>query len=70
VKRVRVPRHPADFHRPIGYGAVSGGPSNLDRVRGYVDRQEEHHRRVAFQDEFRDFLNQHGVAFDERYVWD
>jgi hypothetical protein len=25
---------------------------------------------VSYQDEFRAFLEKHGVAFDERYVWD
>ena len=36
----------------------------------YVEGQEEHHRTVTFQEEYRDFLKKHGVEFDERYVWD
>ena len=31
---------------------------------------EEHHRKTTFQDEFRAFLQKHGMAWDERYVWD
>jgi uncharacterized LabA/DUF88 family protein len=29
-----------------------------------------HHRVVSFQDEFRKLLEAHGIAYDERYVWD
>ena len=53
-----------------GYGAFSIGADGLDALRQYIDRQEAHHRRHTFQDEYRHFLKQHGVDHDERYVWD
>lgn len=53
-----------------GYGVFSVGPSDLDALLAYIDRQEEHHRTRTFQDEYRMFLTKYGVAFDERYVWD
>jgi putative transposase len=53
-----------------GYGAFSVGQSELDRVRAYIAGQEEHHRTKSFQDEFRAFLTEYGVEYDERYVWD
>ena len=53
-----------------GYGAFSVSHSNVARVRDYILRQEEHHRKVDFRYEFRKFLNRHGIEFDERYVWD
>jgi len=59
-----------NFHWQNGYGAFSVSPSGEARVRTYILNQEEHHRRVTFQDEFRAFLCRHGVTFDERYVWD
>jgi REP element-mobilizing transposase RayT len=52
-----------------GYGAFSVSPSQVESVRRYIERQETHHRRVSFQDEFRRLLAKHGVEFDERYVW-
>jgi putative transposase len=58
------------FYWQSGYGAFSVSPSNEEAVVAYIARQEEHHRRVTFQDEFRQFLHKHGIAFDERYVWD
>ena len=39
-------------------------------VRRYIVRQEEHHRQVSFQDEFRLLLSKYNIDFDERYVWD
>ncbi len=53
-----------------GYAAFSVSESNVEKVRAYIAGQEEHHRRVTFQEEYRAFLKKHGVAFDERYVWD
>jgi len=59
-----------NFHWQNGYGAFSVSQSSVDEVRRYIANQEEHHRRVTFEDEFRAFLDRHGVAYDERYVWD
>jgi len=39
-------------------------------VRRYIANQDEHHRRVTFEEEFRAFLDRYGVEYDERYVWD
>jgi len=52
-----------------GYSAFSVSYSNVDRVRGYIAEQEQHHRRVSFQDEWLEFLKRHNVEYDERYVW-
>jgi REP element-mobilizing transposase RayT len=60
----------SDFAWQNGYGAFSIGFSQVDAVRGYVLGQEEHHRKISFQDEFRQLLRRYDVAFDERYVWD
>jgi putative transposase len=60
----------AEFHWQNGYGAFSVSQSNAATVRQYVATQEEHHRVMTFQDEFRELLKRHGLAFDERYVWD
>ena len=59
-----------DFSWQNGYGVFSVSVSNLDSVRDYIARQEEHHRKTTFQDELRSFYRKHRVEFDERYVWD
>ena len=60
----------SDFAWQRGYGAFSVAPRDLDALLGYVDNQEEHHRTRTFQDEYSAILNQYGVEYDERYVWD
>lgn len=60
----------ADFTWQKGYGAFSIGASQISTVRNYIANQEEHHRKVSFQDEFRTLLARYDVEFDERYVWD
>ncbi|HRX85270.1 MAG TPA: IS200/IS605 family transposase [Phycisphaerae bacterium] len=58
------------FHWQSGYGAFSVSQSNVPAVRQYIAEQENHHKRMTFQDEFRALLRKHQVEFDERYVWD
>ena len=59
----------ADFAWQGGYGAFSVDTSSIERVRNYIARQEEHHRVRTFQDEFRDLLRDHGIEWDEEYIW-
>jgi putative transposase len=53
-----------------GYGAFSVSQSHVSLVIRYIENQEEHHRTITFEEEFRSFLKRYRVAFDERYVWD
>ena len=53
-----------------GYGALSVSPSQLEVVVQYIETQQEHHRTRAFQEEYRELLQRHGVDFNERYLWD
>jgi putative transposase len=58
------------FSWQSGYGAFSVSESNLQKVEAYIRNQEEHHRKVTFQEEYRLFLKRHNIPYDERYVWD
>lgn len=60
----------ANFHWQGGYGAFSVSSSDLEEVVEYIAHQESHHRVVSFQEEFRRLMDAHGIAYDERYVWD
>jgi REP element-mobilizing transposase RayT len=51
------------------YGAFSVSESQIERAREYIRNQEEHHRRVSFEDEFKALLRAHNIEFDERYLW-
>jgi REP element-mobilizing transposase RayT len=59
-----------EFAWQNGYGIFSIGNSQVEAARHYIAAQEEHHRKLSFQDEFRDFLKRYEIEFDERYVWD
>src|SRR2546425_5057222 len=52
-----------------GYGAVTVSPSNVPSVRWYIARQQEHHRKRTFQEEYREILVKSGISFDEHYLW-
>jgi putative transposase len=60
----------AAFAWQAGYGAFAVSESNVETVRAYIANQREHHRQKTFQEEYRQFLERHRIAFDERYVWD
>ena len=53
-----------------GYGAFTVSKSLLNHVEDYIRRQREHHRETSFQEEYRGLLKKHGIAYDERYLWD
>ena len=59
-----------DFHWQSGYGVFSVSQSKRNDVVQYIHRQEEHHRRINYQDEFRQLCAKHAIEIDERYVWD
>ena len=61
-------------HRLFGwqekYGAFSVSVSQLDKITQYIKGQEEHHRKVTFQEEFLALLKKHRLEYDARYLWD
>ena len=58
-----------DFAWQEGYGAFTVSASQREVVRAYVLRQEEHHRRRTFQEEYVELLELSGVKFDPEYLW-
>ena len=52
------------------YGAFSVSVSQLDKTIEYIKGQEEHHRKMTFQEEFLTLLKKHRIEYDERYLWD
>ena len=60
----------SDFEWQLGYADFSVSQSNLEQVTKYIANQEEHHRRVSFQDEVRSLLSKHQMEWDERYIWE
>jgi putative transposase len=58
------------FNWPEGYGAFTIGMSGLGDTKNYTATQSEHHRKKTFQEEFRSFLDKHGLPYDEATLCD
>lgn len=52
-----------------GYGGFTESWKEKDRLIEYIKGQEEHHKTVAFEEEYRALLEEAGVEFDERYLF-
>jgi putative transposase len=52
-----------------GYGAFSVSPSQVSVVKTYIQRQEQHHRKQSFEEEFTTLLRNCGIEYDPRYVF-
>lgn len=59
-----------NFYWQNGYGGFSVSTDEVDSVVAYIHNQHQHHSKIHFQDEYRSFLKEHRVEYDERYVWD
>jgi REP element-mobilizing transposase RayT len=62
--------HLRGFGWQNGYGIFSIGFSQVETVRRHIAQQEDRHRKVSFQEEYRDFLRRYEIEFDEWFVWD
>jgi putative transposase len=58
------------FRWQAGYGAFSVGKSNMQEVINYIKNQEEHHKKISYQEEFIGFLEAHGILFDPKLIFD
>ena len=58
------------FAWQTGYGAFSVSASSQRAVERYIQSQEQHHRKMTFQEEFITFLRKQGLAYDERFIWE
>jgi REP element-mobilizing transposase RayT len=60
----------ASFKWQGGYADFGVSQSKLPDVKEYIIGQEEHHRKIGFQDELRTLLRMHEIEWDEKHVWD
>ncbi|MBI2822187.1 MAG: transposase [Acidobacteria bacterium] len=47
-----------------GYAALTVSKSQMDRVRRYIASQEEHHKRLSFQEELAQWLKAHAMTHE------
>ena len=58
-----------NFHWQDGYGAFSIAQSAIPELKRYIASQKEHHHKRTFKEELIEFLEEYGIAYDERYLW-
>ena len=61
---------PEKFSWQEGYGAFSYSQSHISNVYQYILRQEEHHKKKTFKEEYIELLEKFEVPFEERYLFD
>ena len=59
-----------NFSWQDGYGSFSVSSSKLKVVEKYILNQPEHHKKITFKDELRNFFKEYLIEYDDRYVWD
>ena len=53
-----------------GYGAFSYAHSQIDNVYQYILKQEEHHQKKTFKEEYLDFLQKFEIEYNEKYLFE
>lgn len=59
---------PRFSHWQDGYGAFTHSISEKDVLIEYIKGQEEHHKKTTFLEEYRKFLLDARIEFDEKYL--
>ena len=57
------------FQWQEGYGAFSYSRSHIDAVVHYIDNQQEHHKMIAFLDEYKELLKRFDIGYKEQYIF-
>jgi len=57
------------FNWQAGYGAFSYSDSQIDKVIKYIERQEEHHKKHTFKEEYIKLLKIFKIEYDEKYLF-
>jgi len=70
ISRWRQPPIGIEKDTRPGKGAGTSPPCHPPISRSLIiGRQEEHHHKQTYQDEYLEFLRLGGVEYDERYLW-
>ena len=57
-----------DFGWQGGYSAFTVSESQVERVRHYIQNQQERHRKTGFEDELIALLMAHGLSYDPNHL--
>ncbi|AGA78849.1 transposase [Echinicola vietnamensis] len=57
-----------DFAWQGGYAGFSVSPSIYEKTKKYIEDQEAHHKKFSFKEEYRRFLKEYEIDFNEAYI--
>lgn len=49
------------------YAAFTIGRTELEMVKNYIANQKEHHKKIKFEDEYLQLIQEQGIIIDEKY---
>jgi len=52
-----------------GFGAFSYGKAQIPVIASYIEKQEDHHIKRAFYDEYLELLREYAIDYDEKYIF-
>ena len=52
-----------------GFGAFSYSKTQIGQIIQYIEKQQEHHRKKTFIEEYKELLDSFDIDYDERYVF-
>jgi len=61
------PNFPEFTSWAISFAAFTYNLRDKQMIINYIKNQKEHHKKVSFEDEYRQFLIENGIEIDERY---
>jgi hypothetical protein len=61
--------HYQNFAWQGGYAGFSVSPSKAEVVKKYIANQKNHHQKQPVKDEYIQLLNEHGVEYNDEFLW-
>jgi len=58
------------FEWQKGYGAFTYSHSQINQIVKYIIRQQDHHRKKTFREEYLEILNKNEIKFRDEYLFD
>ncbi|MBC7863395.1 MAG: transposase [Bacteroidia bacterium] len=57
------------FEWQSGYGGFSYRKSDVPQIINYINNQKKHHSKKSFLQEYKEWLEEFEVEYDERYIF-
>lgn len=61
---------PFGFQWQSGFSSFSVSESAAEQVIRYIENQQEHHKKISFEEELKSFLDKNGVKYDPGHYLD